>query len=156
MKKVLKNLALCTFLFAVVFVLTGCSKTAITANTFKSKMSAKDYKVVDVTSQYSSQIPLKTGYIAVKSDDSYQIEFYELNDASTATSMFNNNKSIFESSKANSSAETTVNGSNFNKYTLTTGNQYKVVCRVDNTLIYLNVADKYKDEVKGILDNLGY
>lgn len=156
MKKLFKNLVLCTFLFVAVLILTGCSKTALTPEYFKTKMSSKGYRVVDVTSQYSSQIALKTGYIAIKPDDSYQMEFYELVDDGVATSMFNNNKNIFENSKATSSAETSVNGSNFNKYTLSTGGQYKVVCRVDNTLLYLNVPSKYKDDIKKVLDDLGY
>ena len=31
-----------------------------------------------------------------------------------------------------------------------------VVSRIENTVIYLNVADEYKDTVKNILEELGY
>ena len=31
-----------------------------------------------------------------------------------------------------------------------------VVSRIDNTVIYVNVDDNYKDTVKDILDELGY
>lgn len=156
MKKIFKRLSVFSILFAMIFMVSGCSKKAITAQTYKIKMESKGYDVEDVTSQYSSQIDIKKGYVALDEDGEYQIEFYELGDNDTAISMYNNNKSIFENSKDSVSSEVNLNGSNFSKYSLSTGGKYKVVCRIDNTLIYLNVPSSKKDEVKKVLDYLGY
>ncbi len=156
MKKIFKNLILCTFVFVTLFIVTGCSKKSLTAESFKTMMSSKGYKVEDVTSQYSSKIAINKGYIAINSNKDYQIEFYELADDNTAVSMYENNKQIFENSKENASINTNVDGSNFSKYTLTTGGKFKVVCRVENTLLYLNVSTEYDNEVKEILEYLGY
>lgn len=49
-----------------------------------------------------------------------------------------------------------INGKNFQKYTLSTESKYKVISRIDNTVIYLNVDDNYKEEVKNVLKELGY
>lgn len=119
-------------------------------------MSQKGYSVQDASSQFSKYDYVKQAYIAISEDYSYKVEFYELLDDSYATSFYNNNKSIFESSKGNVSAETNVGLKNYSKYTLSSNGKYMVVSRIDNTVIYVDVDDNYKDTVKALLDELGY
>ncbi len=140
----------------VIFVNLNKEKASITASSFYTTMSQKGYSVQDSTSQYSEYDYVKQVYIAVSKDYSYQIEFYELLDDSYATSFYNNNKSIFESSKGNASAETSVGGKNYSKYTLSSNGQYMVVSKINNTVIYVKVDDDYKNTVKDILEELGY
>lgn len=143
--------------FVVLFTLTGCgNKTSITSDDFKNKMESNGYTVQDATSQMASYDYIKKVYIAISNDSTYQIEFYELSDSDYATSFFNNNKSIFEDSKSSVSTETSVNLGNHNKYSLTANDKFKVVSRIDNTVIYLDVDENYKSSVKDILDDLGY
>lgn len=143
--------------FVVLFTLTGCgNKTSITSDDFKNKMESNGYTVQDATSQMASYDYIKKVYIAISNDSTYQIEFYELSDSDYATSFFNNNKSIFENSKSSVSTETSVNLGNHNKYSLTANDKFKVVSRIDNTVIYLDVDENYKSSVKDILDDLGY
>ena len=139
MKKV-KRLLMGVLCFVVLFTLTGCgNKTSITSEDFKSKMESKGYTVQDATSQMSEYDYINQVYIAISSDSTYQIEFYELSDSDYASSFFNNNKKTFEDSKS-----------------LTTNGKFKVVSRIDNTVIYLNVDDDYKSSVKDVLKDLGY
>ncbi len=140
----------------VIFVNLNKEKASITASSFYTTMSQKGYSVQDSTSQYSEYDYVKQVYIAVSKDYSYQIEFYELLDDSYATSFYNNNKSIFESSKGNASAETSVGLKNYSKYTLSSNGQYMVVSKINNTVIYVKVDDDYKNTVKDILEELGY
>ena len=140
----------------VIFINLNKEKTSITASDFYTIMSQKGYNVQDANSQFSDYNYIKQVYLAASKDYSYQIEFYELLDDSYATSFYNNNKSIFESSKGNVSAETSVGLKNYSKYTLSSNGKYMVVSRIDNTVIYVNVEDNYKDTVKSILDELGY
>lgn len=143
--------------FVVLFTLTGCgNKTSITSDDFKNKMESNGYTVQDATNQMASYDYIKKVYIAISNDSTYQIEFYELSDSDYATSFFNNNKSIFEDSKSSVSTETSVNLGNHNKYSLTANDKFKVVSRIDNTVIYLDVDENYKSSVKDILDDLGY
>ncbi len=156
MKKV-KRLLMGVLCFVVLFTLTGCgNKTSITSADFKSKMESKGYTVQDATSQMSEYDYINQVYIAISSDSTYQIEFYELSDSDYASSFFNNNKKTFENSKSSGSAETSVSAGNNAKYTLTTNGKFKVVSRIDNTVIYLNVDDDYKSSVKDVLKDLGY
>lgn len=156
MKK-LKVLMLGVLCFTILFTVTGCgNKTAISSDDFKSRMEQKGFSVQEATSQFSEHDYVEKVYIALSDDSKYQIEFYELSDADKASSFFNNNKELFEDSKSSSSSETSVNLGNNSKYTLTTNGKYKVVSRIDNTVIYLDVADNYKSNIKDILKDLGY
>jgi hypothetical protein len=119
-------------------------------------MSQKGYSVQDASSQFSEYSYIKQVYIAVSEDYSYQIEFYELSDDSYATTFYNNNESIFESSKGDAAIETSIGLNNYSKYTLSSNGKYMVVSRIDNTVIYVDVDENYKDAVKTILDELGY
>lgn len=140
----------------VIFINLNKEKTSITASAFYDIMSQKGYIVQDAKSQFSDYDYITQVYIAASEDYSYQIEFYELSDDSYATSFFNNNKSIFESSKGNASAQTSVALKNYSKYTLSSNGKYMVLSRIDNTVVYVNVDDTYKDSIKTILDELGY
>lgn len=156
MKRV-KQLLMGLMCFVVLFTLTGCgNKTAITSDDFKSKMESSGYTVQEATNQMSDYDYIKQVYTAISSDSTYQIEFYELSDNDYASSFFNNNKKTFEDSKSSGSTETSVSVDNNEKYTLTTNGKFKVVSRIDNTVIYLNVDDNYKSSVKDVLKNLGY
>lgn len=76
-------------------------KDSMTASEFKNLMQEKGFVVSDATSQFSKYDYVEQVYVAAPSDYSYKIEFYELSDVEYATSFYNNNKSIFESSKGN-------------------------------------------------------
>lgn len=120
MKRV-KQLLMGLMCFVVLFTLTGCgNKTAITSDDFKSKMESSGYTVQEATNQMSDYDYIKQVYIAISSDSTYQIEFYELSDNDYASSFFNNNKKTFEDSKSSGSTETSVSVGNNEKYTLTT------------------------------------
>ena len=143
-------------ILGVVFINLNKEKDSITASSFYNTMSQKGYSVQDATNQFSDYNYIKQAYIAVSNDSSYQIEFYELQDDFYATSFYNNNKSNFESSKGSISAETSAGLKNYSKYTLSSNGKYMVVSKIDNTVIYVDVEDNYKDTVKSILDELGY
>jgi len=140
----------------VIFINLNKEKTSMTSSSFYTTMSQKGYTLNDASAQFSEYNYVKQVYIAANEDYTYQIEFYELVDDSYAISFYNNNKSIFESSKGNNSAETSVALKNYSKYTLSANGKYKVVSRIDNTVIYVDVDDSYRDTVKKLLDELGY
>lgn len=142
-------------IIGIVFANLNKEKISITAESFKSSMEQKGYRITNANSQFSEYDYVKQVYIASSSDYSFQIEFYEFTDENYAMSFYTNNKSIFEASKGNS-AETSVSLKNYSKYTLSSNGKYMVVSRIDNTAIYVDVDDNYRDTVKAILDELGY
>lgn len=133
------------------------NKEPMTVSEFKDIMEDKDFEIIDAIDQvddYDNNI--KKAYIALEEDYAYQIEFYRLDEEEDAIYFYNTNKEIFENSKSSSSAETSVSMGNNSKYTLTSGDKYKVVSRIENTVIYLDVDEEYKDEIKEILKEIGY
>lgn len=130
-------------------------KESIKAREFASLMEDENYEIVDITSQYEAY-GVDEAYIAVDSDQDYQIEFYELSSESKAKSMFESNKDYFEDGAGSSKVTSSYSVGNYNLYSLTSNGDYMYLCRVDNTLLYIDVEDEYKDEVKDIVEELGY
>ena len=138
------------------FLLVGCGdKTALTSAGFTETMEGKEFRVADVSSDYADYDYIDSVTIA-QSADGWQIEFYVLEDENYAQGMFNENKSFFESTKGNSSSESSVSVGNHSSYALTSGGVYMCVSRIDNTLIYTRVDSEYKNTVKDIVKELGY
>jgi len=139
----------------VIFKLLNKEKTPISASEFNTTMKNEGYVMTDTTDQFAryGDAVLKS-YAAQKSG--YQIEFYELSTEENAISMYNTNKSKFESEKANVSSSTTSNMKNYSTYSLNTNGTYKYLSRIDNTLVYVDVDEDYKDDVKEIMKEIGY
>lgn len=154
MKK--RNIILTVLIGILLFTLTGCSKkTVITDADFQRILKESGYTLYDATSQFSSYGIVESASVA-QSTSGYQVEFYVLKSESDAISMFNTNKSTFESYKGNSSSESSTSMSNYSTYTLTSAGYYMHLCRVDNTLLYLRVKDTYKKDVQTVVKKLGY
>ena len=141
----------------VVIINKNLNKESISANDFKNIMEDKDFEIVDVMDQFEEYDEyIKKAYIALEEDYDYQIEFYKLDEEDDAISFYKTNKEKFEASKGSSSVETKVSMGNNSKYTLKTNDEYKVVSRIEDTVIYVDVDEKYEDEVKEILKEIGY
>lgn len=139
----------------VVFNTLNKEKTPISANTFNTTMESKGYIMTDTTSQFAQYGNyMSKSYAAQKTG--YQIEFYELSSEENAISMYNTNKTKFESQKSNDSASAIASMNNYATYSLTTNGKYKYLSRIDNTLVYIDVDESYKDVVKDIMKEIGY
>jgi len=151
MKKILMLVGLIVFL-------TACSskKEAIDEDQFIRIMNDEGFSIKNVESQFEQYGYFEEAYLAIDSNNNYQIEFYELEEENYALNFYNNNKSKFENEKSSTYVDSNIDLINTNKYTLTTNNEYKVISRIDDTVIYLDVDKKYKKEVNDILKKLGY
>lgn len=146
-------------LFCIIFVcvlisaiLVGCGKkTALTPDEFKTTLEGKGYTVTDTVVENTEKV-----FIAINSTNEYQIEFFKVGTESQAISAFNTNKSDFESQKGSISSEVSVELNNYAKYNLSTNTEYKVISRIDTTFIYVNAPVQFKDEIKTVLDSIGY
>ena len=139
-----------------VIINKNLNKQPITSGDFKDIMEDKDFEIMDVLYQVEDYGYVEKAYIALEEDYDYQIEFYKLDDEDDAIKFYNINKGIFEDSKGSASLETKKSMGNNSKYTLKTNDEYKVVSRIEDTVIYADVDDKYEDEVKEILKEIGY
>lgn len=141
----------------VVIINKNLNKQPISAGDFKEIMEDKDFEIIDAKeNQLTEYDYVKKAYVALEEDYNYQIEFYKLDEEEDAIRFYKTNKEIFEDSKGSSSVETKVSMGNNSKYTLKTNDEYKVVSRIEDTVIYADVDEKYADEVKEILKEMGY
>ncbi len=152
-----KKYLLLGLLCITVMLLVGCStsKTVISTNQFIEKATSNGYTTKDAKDQFSSYDQILEATIIDKADN-FKVEFYVLNSTDDAKSMYETNKEIFEDSKEGTSTNTTTTIGNYADYTLVTGGKYKHLCRVDNTLLYVNVDTTYQEEVIKFIDSLGY
>lgn len=164
-KSVIITIAICIIVFILLLVLGGFflvknvlnhEKNSITVEEFKSAMKNKGYIIIDVREQFASYDYIKDAYIAMTDNGEYQIEFYKMSDKENAVMFYEHNKSVFESSKSSSSAQTNNDMKNYSKYTLQSNNKYMVISRIEDTVVYVNVDSKYKDNIKDILKEIGY
>ena len=147
-----KKILLGILCFVMVISLTGClSKEAITTSKFIGVSRKHNYILGDVTSQYETYGSIKEA--TVSQADGFQIEFYVFESEKDAKGMFSANKTKFsKTSGTNFSAKV----GNYETFKLTNDDNYMYLCRVDNTLIYVNADAKYKDQIKEFINELGY
>lgn len=152
----MKKKILALFILGVLlFTVTGClDKKAITTEQFKKIAEKNNLIVTDVKNQFADFDYVYEATVAV-SPEGYQIEFYVLSDVTNAQGMYTKNKNRFESEDT-SSKKSVVNLNNYTKYTQQTKESYKVLSRIDNTMIYVSESVKNKDKINKILKELGY
>lgn len=151
----IKKSILCIIL-GVLFI-TGCTltKTAITDDDFANTMSKQNYTMQDVSPQFASYNYVKKATVALEKNKNYQIEFYVLDTEDNAKKMFENNQKIFKDNTEKAITKS-VDMKNYNTFSISNNKVYRYLCRVDNTLIYVDTKAEYKEDVEKIIKELGY
>ena len=145
---------ICTLVFVLLNLIPN--KKPVSAEEFSKIMKENNYIINDDTISFSDYDFVKTVLVAVSSDYTYQIEYYELSSKEEADRFFKTNKDIFNGYKVNESMETNLNSKNFTKYTLKNPDAYMVLSQIDNTVIYVDTLIEYADQVDNIINILGY
>lgn len=146
-------------LIIMLFILSACNtkeeRKPISSDSFKLVAEDDDYTVKDVTDTLKNKKGIKEAIVAsVKTD--YQIEYYVLDDNEIAQKMYTRNKNRFENVKSSLDKAEVTETDNYSEYKVTSRNRYMLVCKIDNTLIYASVEEKYKDNVTNLIKRLGY
>lgn len=156
--KNIKLFSAAALFLVIILSFTGCSKTAITAQDFKSAMETKGFEIESKTDSFSDyeELNFKHVYIASNNSVKYKFAFYELSTPESAVRFYEMNRKLAEDTKTSMVTESYTNFSNNASYSLTTGGKYTYISRVENTVLYVNAASKYKAEIKEIIEELGY
>jgi hypothetical protein len=136
--------------------LSGCgaSKAKLEPEQFKSRMENEGFEIKDASKEMNYDYIIKI-YVAKKTN--YNIEYYNIIDEDYAAIFYQNNVEFINNNIVGD--DTLVfeeNGSNYSKYTVVYDGRYKLVSRIDNTVIFLNVSDRYKDDIDNLIGKLGY
>ena len=148
MKKILMilMLVLCTF------ALTACGKKeALSDNDMKNKLVELGFDVNDLTS-YMEDSNVKV--VRSANNGKYQIEYYVFKTNDNAKSAYEGNVKTFEENKKYKGEKKSKD--NYDKYIQKTDDYYNSVIRIDNTLLYVSINIGYKNDVKKVINKLGY
>lgn len=146
------------FVILIMIVCTGCgSKSPITTTDFISTMESQDFYIKDIMDQYAEYEVFTSATLAVNPTNEYQIEFYTFVDDNMAKDSYSvTKKNQIEPYEEGSSSNVSVNTDKYSKCAVTANGQYMFISRIDNTMVYIKAPDSYKDEVKKLIDKLGY
>lgn len=150
--KLFKAVRLLCFIFCIMLI-SGCDKKVIYADLFREKMEEKGYIVDDVTTTTNEEAVIDA-LIAYEKDYNYKIEFIVFKSESIAKLNFASNRNYFQDTYEIEGKEESYN--NYSLFIQETDEKYNKLSRINDTMIYISVDKKYKNEVENIIKELGY
>lgn len=154
MKRIAPILAL---LLAVLTLASACGKkyTPITAADFKTRMEGDGYTVVDAKATTPVGENAESILIAKNDSTGLQIEFYVLNSEDIAKAVYENTKDGYEND-GTSGTTGFVSIGNHASYQKKTSDAFRMIARVDNTMLLCSTEAANGDQVKDLFKALGY
>ncbi len=155
-----KKLSLAILGVLMLFTFSACKKEEevrkpISSDSFKLVGESDDYEITDVTESLNNNKGIMKALVA-RVKNKYQVEYYTLDDSEVAQKMYDRNKKRFESQKNDNDKAEIVETDNYSEYKLLTRGKYKLLSKIDNTLVYADVDEQYKDSVVEFAKQLGY
>lgn len=153
------KLTACILACSVIFGLTGCStdKDPISAETFTQKMEKAGLEINDQSKEAPEDLGMSEVRVAFD-EGKYQIEFYTFDKEEDAKSMYNYVQENLEKQYESESGRVRTSKSvgNHASYKLSADEKYFVVSRIGNTLVYSAATSDYKNQVKELVEDIGY
>ena len=155
MKKFGKVLLSLVLLVLVSFGFCGCfeiKKTPISAEQFKTIMESRDYVVTDETSRMDDS-SVDCAYLATYED--LVIHYYHFVSIYHAEAAYDD---VYYDMKHEDGRKSSMeeNGLNFEKYEIDGAGVFRVVCRIENTLVYTDAGVADASEAERLIEELGY
>lgn len=155
-------LSLASLCMMIVIVFTACStsKESITASDFESKASARSLVVKNTISSYEGMDHILSSTSAFKLTEAedeilWSMDFLVANSSENAARMYQTNVNTFEN-ESDSGIHSSIKAGNYGTYEKISGGKYMYVAYVDSTMIYVNADEQYKDEIKALIEDIGY
>lgn len=143
-------------LILVSFSLTGCGqKKALSTDEVKDIVIKDGYSVNNNKSQYAEYDDIQEALI-IFNQNQLQFEFYVLNNETNAKNMFIDNCDKLSSEKTDGATETKKSGSNYQQYTLVDDDTYSYISQIGSTMFFAIVDSSEAEDIKRIVNKLGY
>lgn len=139
----------------------GSDKKAITAEEFKSVISAKKFTINVPQDVYTNEVltksGIKNGYLTKEIENQeYRINFFEFKDENSEQYLYYDAINTIRSEDNGNIKETLERSMNHTKYTAITNSKYMVVSRIGNTLIWGTINADEKQKLIDLLNEIGY
>lgn len=146
-------------LLGVLIVLVTCLTTGcifynyVDPTEFKEQFSARGYTVEKI-----DKADYEADYIskATKEDVSYEVLYYEFATDADAKKAYKSYKDSLPNLITTDSKDTETTGNVVSKYICKSDNEYIVISRVKNSLIFVNTTLDYQNEIDEILEDIEY
>ena len=139
-------------LVMIILVLSNCAKKALSEEEFISRLSANGFELEKIELADKTNL----SHVLIARKDDYQFEFGVADDIDKANYLFNSQKRIIEDNKGNVNTVSSKSMRNYSKYSQTSNGMYRVVSRIDNTMLYVEASDSRKKEIDGFLKTIDY
>lgn len=149
-----KSVLLGIVIIFVTCLTTGCIfYNYLEPSDFKDQFSARGYTV-----EKTEQENTKATYIskATKEDVPYEVYYYQYKSESDAKEAYKEFKKNLSNIITSDSKDTESKSSVLSKYICKSDNEYIVISRVKDTLIYVSTTVEYEKSVNEILEDLEY
>lgn len=146
-------------LLGVLIVLVTCLTTGcifynyVDPTEFKEQFSARGYTVEKI-----DKADYEADYIskATKEDVPYEVLYYEFATDADAKKAYKSYKDSLPNLITTDSKDTETTGNVVSKYICKSDNEYIVISRVKNSLIFVNTTLDYQNEIDEILEDIEY
>lgn len=153
--KTTKIIALLLCVALVTGLMTACQKKVPqTPDGFTQIMENTGLEVRDDTDTNDDDSPLTAELCAIS--EGYMIEYYAYEDSNDAQNVFHSNYNSFDEEYPTKTLSTRVNTNRYNYFAFTSGGEFVVVARIENTLVGCIADAEYKQEILTHMEALGY
>ena len=149
-----KSIVLGIIIFVIVILVAGCGfYNLVNTEEFKNHFTALGYTISDTeTTEYES----KSYLVASKKDVPYKVEYYEFDTEVNAKKTYEKYKKNIPRYITSDSKNQETTGAVFTKIIAVSDNEYIVISRVKNTLIFINGTKDYTNEIDKLLEEIKY
>lgn len=150
-----KSVILGILIIIIVSILTtGCIfYNKLDTEEFKEHFGALGYTITDTEKGlYES----KSYVVASKSDVPYKIEYYEFNEEVEAKKVYKKYKDSIANYITSNSEDIETNSAFYTRVIAESDKEYIAICRVKNTLIFINGTQDFKTEIEKLLEDIKY
>ncbi len=134
---------------AAVFALAGCSaRSSVSYGDFEQKAKAAGFKVSE---QAAPSEEVTKAFSATKDGSDTQLTFLTFDTLTDAQSWY-----FAQKNSLPSGGKTLVDSDSYNKFTLSNGEIYYVLVRMDDTFLSCQTTVSRTDEIGSFLSSIGY
>ncbi|MBE6156190.1 MAG: hypothetical protein E7161_00375 [Firmicutes bacterium] len=149
-----KSVLLGILIIVVVIFATGCMFSSLKPQDFKEHFGALGYIVSDTE---EPKYDTGTSYlVATKEDVPFKIEYYEFDEEVEAKKIYKKYETNLKDYLTTSSKNNATTGALFSRLVAVSDNEYIVISRVKNTLIFVAGTNDYSKEINKLLEEINY
>ena len=149
-----KSVLIGILIIVVVSLATGCLfYNVVDTKEFKDHFGALGYTVNDGE---ENKFESKSYLVASKDDVPYKIEYYEFEEEVDAKKAYQDYKENIANYITTDSKNQETKGAVLTKCVAVSTDEYIIISRVKNTLIFIAGTNDYKDEIDTLLEDIKY